>query len=63
MREGRKAWFGQRKQGAAIERAWRALERAARRESAIQIQSSADLDRPLERVREVGVDFRGVTER
>jgi len=48
------------KRGADIERAWRSLEAAARRQATLSMEGFQSLDRPLASMHDIGVDFRGI---
>ncbi len=60
--QGREFRFAGSKSGSQIDRAWRKLEAAARRETSIFIQSQEETYRPLESMKEIEIDFRGLSE-
>ena len=58
----KKVLYSGAKEGVRIDRAWRRLEAAARRNSTVEIDGSQSMDRPLSTIRKIGVDFRGVSD-
>ena len=58
----KKMLYAGAKEGARIDRAWQRLESAARGKSTVEIEGSQSMERPLAQLRQIGVDFRGISE-
>jgi len=60
--QGREFRLAGSKQTAQIDEAWRRLEAAARRKTRLFIMGQEEMQRPLESMKEIGIDFRGLSE-